>query len=81
MESNFKHRNRGKQLKFVRECRGYTQQDVCENINSVTTEELVLFEKGLNSISDDKLELIMIFLNWPFSFLDERSQTISMLQI
>lgn len=64
--------NRARQLKFVRIYRGYSQSELCKNIKGLSQSNLSKFEKFGSHISDEKLEEIMKFLDWPFAFLDKR---------
>lgn len=68
---NAKFINRGKQLKFVRGYRGYSQTELCKQIKGLSQSNLSKFEKGFNTIKEDKLRIVMEFLNWPFEFLDK----------
>ena len=65
-------RNQGEQLKFVREYRQVTQQELCKQITGLSQSNLSRFEKGLVQISEDKKQEIMKYLEWPFEFLDVR---------
>ena len=63
--------NRGKQLKMARQCRGYNQSELASKIKGLSQANLSKFEKGFEGvISDEKLKVIMQFLNWPFDWLD-----------
>lgn len=62
--------NRGRQLKMARGYRGYSQSELVKQIQGVSQSNLSKFEKGFNTISDEKLKVIMQFLDWPFEWLD-----------
>jgi len=64
--------NRGRQLKFVRTYRGITQSDLCKKVNGLSQENLSRFEAGFNTISNEKVEIIMSVLDWPLSFLERK---------
>lgn len=66
-----KNINRGRQLMFVREYRGYTQKDLCLNIKGLSKKNLSRFEKGFDSLTDDLIKDIMNFLDWPVSWIDK----------
>lgn len=64
--------NKARQLKLVREVRGYTQAGLCNKIEGLSQANLSRFEKGFtNYISEDKLKNIMMFLEWPYEFLNK----------
>jgi len=68
---NYQSVNRGKQLKLVREYRGYTQSELVSHVNGISQGNLSRFEKGFEGVmSDDNLKSIMSFLDWPFKWLD-----------
>ncbi len=63
--------NKGKQLKMAREYRGYNQSELANQIEGLSQANLSKFEKGFEGmISDEKLKVIMQFLDWPFDWLD-----------
>ena len=63
--------NRGRQLKFAREYRGYNQSSLCKEIKGLSQSNLSKFEKGFDGmIKDDKIAEIMKHLNFPIAFLD-----------
>ena len=63
--------NRGRQLKFAREYRGYSQSSLCKEIKGLSQSNLSKFEKGFDGmIKDDKIAEIMKHLNFPIAFLD-----------
>lgn len=63
--------NKGLQLKFVRQYRGYSQQELTEKIPGLSQSNLSRFERGFHGmIADDLLTEIMNFLNWPVEWLD-----------
>ena len=62
--------NRGKQLKMAREYRGFNQSELANKIEGLSQANLSKFEKGFEGmISDEKLKVIMQFLDWPFDWL------------
>ena len=63
--------NRGRQLKFSREYREITQSSLCRNIKGLSKSNLDKFEKGFDSISDEMIERIMRFLEWPVQWIDK----------
>ena len=68
---NRKSVNRGRQLKLAREYRGYNQSELAKQIEGLSQANLSKFEKGFEGmISDEKLKVIMQFLDWPFAWLD-----------
>lgn len=63
--------NKGKQLRFVREYRGYTQSELCKEIKGLSQANLSKYENGFEGmLKDEKVEQIMKHMNWPISFLD-----------
>lgn len=69
--------NKGLQLKFAREYRGYTQSKLCKQIKGLSQSNLSKYEKGFEGmLKDDKVEEIMKFLNWPLSWLDKKHPTV-----
>ena len=63
--------NRGKQLRFVREYRGYDQKKLCDKIPGLSQSNLSKYEHGLSGmIQDDKVKEVMKFLNWPYEWLN-----------
>ena len=63
--------NKGRQLKFAREYRGYTQISLCKSIKGLSQSNLSKYEKGFEGmIKDEKVEEIMKHLNFPLAFLD-----------
>lgn len=62
--------NKGKNLKFCREYRGYTRYNLSKHIEGCTAKQIKSYEEGcVNSISDEDIIKIIRFLNWPLSFL------------
>ncbi len=69
--------NRGKQLKFAREYRKYTQTSLCKCIEGLSQANLSKYEKGFEGmIKDEKIAEIMKFLDWPLAWLDKKSSNI-----
>ncbi len=58
-----------KQLTFAREYRGLTQSELASKIKGLSQPNLSKFEKGLQTLSDDLVERIMEYLEFPMSFL------------
>lgn len=69
-EKNF---NRGMQLRFVREYRGYIQSKLSKQIKGLSQPNLSKFEQGYNTIGDELLIQIMKFLDFPVEFLDKKT--------
>ncbi|MBN2729107.1 MAG: ImmA/IrrE family metallo-endopeptidase [Bacteroidales bacterium] len=65
MEINFK------QLTFAREYRGYSQTELAKNISGLSQSNLSKFEKGISTISDELLERIISFLDFPVGFFNK----------
>ena len=69
--------NRGRQLRFVREYRGYTQSKLCEEIKGLSQANLSKYENGFEGmLKDDKVAEIMKYLNWTVSWLDVKTPII-----
>lgn len=67
--------NMGRQLKFAREYRGYSQTNLCKEIEGLSQPNLSMFEKGFEEkISMHKLKEVMLLLEWPFNWLYVKSQ-------
>lgn len=63
--------NKGMQLKFAREYRGYTQSKLCKEIEGLSQSNLSKYEKGFTGmLKDDKIEEIIKYLDFPIRFLD-----------
>lgn len=63
--------NRGRQLKFARQYRGYTQSNLCKEIKGLNQSNLSKYEKGFEGmIKEDKITEIMQHINFPLAFLD-----------
>lgn len=63
--------NRGRQLKFIREYRGYSQKYIAERIDNLSQCQISKFECGFETIKEYTLRQIMILLDWPFEFIDK----------
>lgn len=61
---------RGRNLKLVREYRGYSQSKLCKELKGVSQSNLSRFEKGFPSLSEKSIKRIMQHLNWPYDFLE-----------
>lgn len=66
MEINFK------QLIFAREYRKYSQTDLASHINGLSQSNLSKFEKGLGTLSDEIVQKIISFLDFPEKFFKKR---------
>lgn len=71
--------NLGRQLKFAREYRNISMQKLCLNINGLSQSNLSKCERGFKTVSEDKLKLIMDFLNFPFEWLYRHNSKINFL--
>lgn len=61
----------GKQLKRVRESKGYTLNDVASNVNSKIS-TISNYEQGIRSIPVPKLKDVLDFMNYDFfKFMSE----------
>ncbi len=70
---NAKNRNRGVQLKFARNWRGYSQTELAKKIKGVSQNDISKFENGKPSkIDENKIQEIMSLLNFPLRFLEKR---------
>lgn len=72
-----KNLNRGLQLKLAREFRGFSQKELCNQIDGLSQSNLSKFEQGMATISKDKLIAIMGKLNFPITWLDVTHQKTS----
>ena len=63
--------NKGRQLKFAREYRKYTQSHLCKDVKGLSQSNLSKYEKGFEGmLRDDKIAEIMQLLNFPLQFLE-----------
>ena len=63
--------NKGRQLKFAREYRKYTQSHLCKDVKGLSQSNLSKYEKGFEGmLKDDKIAEIMQLLNFPLQFLE-----------
>ena len=60
-----------KQLTFAREYRGYSQSDLAAHIPGLSQSNLSKFEKGISTLSDELINRVYDFLNFPPSFFDK----------
>lgn len=65
--------NKGRQLKFSRVYRGFSQIELCDKVNGLSQSNLSKFEKGFNCISEKKLIEIMKVLTWNIEWLEVRT--------
>lgn len=59
-----------KQLTFAREYRGYNQTELSSKIQGLSQSNLSKFEKGLGPLSDEVIDRIIEFLDFPRSFFN-----------
>ena len=59
------------QLIFAREYRGYSQTELAKNIDGLSQSNLSKFEKGINILSEDIIEKIISFLDFPAQFFKQ----------
>lgn len=59
-----------KQLIFAREYRGLTQKALSAAVSGLSQSNLSKYEKGIESLSDETVERIMLYLNFPMDFLN-----------
>lgn len=60
-----------KQLTFAREYRGYSQTELAKLIDGLSQSNLSKFEKGISILSDELIEKVIYFLNFPLGFFKE----------
>lgn len=73
--------NKGQQLRFVREYRGYTQSKLCKEIKGLSQSNLSKYEKGFEGVlKDDKVSEIMKHLKWPLGWLNVRTSQVQIMQ-
>ena len=76
---NRKSVNRGLQLKFARQYRGYSQTSLCKQIPGLSQPNLSKFEKGVEgAISQDVLKAAMEHLEWPMAWLDVKHRCVNL---
>ena len=69
--------NRGKQLRFVREYRKYSQARLCKEIKGLSQANLSKYENGFEGmLKEDKVAEIMKHLNWNIEWLDVKASNI-----
>ena len=61
---------KSKQLIFAREYRGLTQKALSAAVSGLSQSNLSKYEKGIESLSDETVERIMLYLNFPIDFLN-----------
>jgi len=61
-----------KQLTFAREYRGYSQTELSSKVVGLSQSNLSKFEKGVSSLSNELLENIISFLDFPISFFHQK---------
>lgn len=61
---------KSKQLIFAREYRGLTQKSLSAAVSGLSQSNLSKYEKGIESLSDETVERIMLYLNFPMDFLN-----------
>lgn len=69
--------NKGRQLRFAREYRKYSQSKLCKEIKGLSQANLSKYENGFEGmLKDDKVAEIMKHLNWPIRWLEVKTPTI-----
>lgn len=69
--------NKGRQFRFAREYRKYSQSKLCKEIKGLSQANLSKYENGFEGmLKDDKVAEIMKHLNWPIKWLDVKNPTI-----
>jgi transcriptional regulator with XRE-family HTH domain len=64
--------NSGRQLKFAREYRKYTQAKLCKDVKELSQSNLSKYEQGFEGmLKNEKVLEIMNFLNFPIEFLEK----------
>jgi len=58
-----------RQLTFAREYRGYSQSELASSISGLSQPNLSKYEKGFNTLSDEMVEKVIEFLNFPKDWL------------
>lgn len=66
--SNFNYR----QLTLAREYRGYSQSELSNAISGLSQPNLSKFEKGFGGLSEEIIEKLINFLDFPRSFFEEK---------
>ncbi len=61
---------KSKQLIFAREYRGLTQKALSAAVSGLSQSNLSKYEKGIDSLSDETVERIMLYLKFPLGFLN-----------
>lgn len=61
-----------KQLIFAREYRGYSQSELSSRIKGLSQPNLSKFEKGIGILSDEVLNSIITFLDFPVDFFQKQ---------
>jgi Zn-dependent peptidase ImmA (M78 family) len=61
-----------RQLILAREYRGYSQSQLSDAIKGLSQSNLSKFEKGLGGLSDDIIDSIILYLNFPKNFFYEK---------
>lgn len=64
---NFNH----KQLIFAREYRGYSQTELSSKIDGLSQSNLSKFEKGVSVLSEDLIQKVISFLDFPTNFFTQ----------
>lgn len=57
-----------RQITLAREYRGYTQSELSKKVSGVSQSNLSKYEKGLGGLSDDAVDKIISYLDFPKSF-------------
>jgi hypothetical protein len=62
--------NRARQLEFAMGYRNVSQTELAKNVKGLTQPKLSKFLKGVSELPDNILKECMIYLDFPFEFLD-----------
>ncbi|MFD2585912.1 XRE family transcriptional regulator [Croceitalea marina] len=65
-----------RQLIFAREYRGLTQTELACKIDGLSQSNLSKFEKGVETLSEELIEKIILFLDFPKGFFSKRISTV-----
>lgn len=69
--------NNGRQLRFSREYRKYTQSALCKEIKGLSQANLSKYENGFQGMLKDEMVVkIMNHLNWPVEWLEVKASNI-----
>lgn len=60
-----------RQLIFARQYRGYSQTDLSSKISGLSQSNLSKFEKGVSTLSEEIIDKVILYLNFPKSFFHQ----------